>query len=156
LKLYTICVQGAPVLTMSVDSDPPMEDFVLRDPELLKAYRQSQALIEQIRREPGVDAIAEEMELHQALDTWLGEDLRALRRADASAPVWDGDPDKVRFREARTDEAERWHLSRRLAIEVGELDAGDEDWLHYLVPVKEPANDGQAPSARYSPSGRRR
>ena len=48
------------------------------------------------------------------------------------------------------------HVATIVVLVVGELDAGDEDWLHYLVPVKEPANDGQAPSARYSPSGRRR
>lgn len=141
MKLYTVCVQGSPVLTMSIDADHPLEDFILRDPELLKAHRQTQAFIEQIRREPGVDAIADEREVNEALDTWLGEDLRALRTVGAHAPIWDGNPDELSFRGARTDEAEKWHLSRRLAIEMGELDAGGETWVRYLVPVQDTTGD---------------
>lgn len=143
MKLYTVCVQGSPVLTMSVDTELPMEDSLLTDPEFMKLHRQTQATVDAMREGGGATAAASAaMEIYETLDTWLGKDLRAL--TTNGARVWDGNRKKLSFREARTYEAEKWHLSRRQAIETEKIEAGEEDWVTFLVPVKDPTDDDVA------------
>lgn len=102
MKLYTICVRGRPVVTLSTDADQPVPDGLI--------------------------------EVDKALDTWLGAGLRKLR--NEGQVLWTGDRNDLQIREAQADEAERWSASHRKALESGELDAGEESWLTFLVPVR--------------------
>jgi hypothetical protein len=58
-------------------------------------------------------------------------------------PLWDGDRDALHVRKASADEAAIFRASREQAIREGELDAGDEDWVAFLVPVTDPTDDGE-------------
>src|SRR5690242_15657142 len=64
-----------------------------------------------------------EIEEAEALDTWLGEDLR-------SAGLWGGER---QIRQAAEEEAARWRASLSRAREQGEVDEDDDDWLALLV-----------------------
>jgi hypothetical protein len=136
LDLYTISIRNRPVLTMSVDANDPLPDTFATEPEMLKALREAQALIDEMKaRTPNLTEIAAMREIDEALDTWLGDDLRSLKTE--GHPLWKGDRNEITVREARVDEAESWHTSRRNAINEGELEAGEESWLIFLVPVGE-------------------
>jgi hypothetical protein len=121
---------------MSVDADVPMPDSLITNAEVMKAVRASRALRDEIAaRLPGdIQEASYLHEIDEALDTWLGEDLLTLQHDDG-VPLWSGDRDALHIREARVDEAARWHASRQKAIDEDELDAGDEDWLAFLVPL---------------------
>jgi hypothetical protein len=138
MKLYTIAIQDRPIVTLGVDVTPPMEDALTRNPKLLKLFRGSQSLIDQMSE--GIDpGVAEHAEIYEAIDTWLGEDLRSLEAGQT--PLWDGDQNKLEIREAWAEEADAWHESRAGALNNGHLDAGDEGWLTFLIPVTDPREE---------------
>jgi hypothetical protein len=126
VRLFTICTNGLPVLVMSAGAEPPLPDSLTTNVALMKAHRELSAQMDNLP-----DYARYSVEIHEVLDTWLGADLRS--QTYNGTPLWNGDLDSLQIREARTDEAERWHVSRRHAINEGELDAGAEDWLVYLV-----------------------
>ena len=129
MRLYTICIDQRPVLVMSTDAEPPMEDTLTTDAKLMKAHRDMQALRAKMQaRLPDAERLADQREIDEALDTWLGEDLHSFG-------LWNGDWDRLHIREARTEEARRWHTSLTRAIDAGEEEAGSEDWVLLLVPV---------------------
>jgi hypothetical protein len=130
MRLYTICIDQRPVVVISVDAEPPIPDSLTTRPDLMQTLRESRAQIESIPADPRT---MDQMEIDEALDTYLGEDLQSLTCEGNS--LWDGDHARLHIREARVDEAERWHLSRRAAIDAGEVAAGEEAWLTFLVPV---------------------
>ena len=55
-------------------------------------------------------------------------------------PVWNG-KDKITFRKANAGERSQWEKSYAAAVEEGEIDAGEEDWLQWLIPVDESDDD---------------
>jgi hypothetical protein len=137
MRLYTICVHGVPILVISTDTGLPFPDEFTTDAERLAADRATRALLkgmpEHARR------ISDQRKIDGALDTWLGEDL-------SLAGLCDGDHTNLHVRETCVDEAEQWHKPRRSAIEDGELEAGDEDWLVFLVSVGDAAADRHPPA----------
>ena len=128
MRLYTVCVEGRPVLVLSTDVEPPMEDHLTTNAALMQSNRDWRDLKDLMlaNSDPLVRHAAAHLELDQALDTGLGEDLmeRGLWRP--------GDRGAVRHREPTEEEAARWHASRQQAVATGEQDAGDEAWLVYL------------------------
>jgi hypothetical protein len=68
---------------------------------------------------------------------WLKEDLMVLE--SNGQPLWDGNAE-IYIREAFEDERDKWDSSRARALLEEEIDA-DEEWIIYLVPVSEPADD---------------
>jgi hypothetical protein len=129
MRLYTVCAHGRPVLVISAGTEDPMEDRFTTDPEIMNAHRFTQALSDNIPSE--VASFSECGEIEEALDTWMGEDLQALK--SGGRPLWNGDRTQVSIREATTDEAAKWHISWRDVIDAGDQDAGDESWAVYLV-----------------------
>lgn len=140
MTLYTVCIKNRPVVVMSASAEAPMEEWVLNDPELLKAVRFDQSIRNRVKaRIPNFDSVEELDEINKGLDTWLGEDLRTLE--NNGIPLWSGDRTDVDIREANTDELERWHTSHHEALISGEADVGENSWLIFLVPVTDPADD---------------
>ena len=135
MTIYTIEAHGRPVVVVSVGDTPSLEDSLATKPELLQALRATRDLKEQLPPDMREQAI------HEALDTWLGEDLSTLE--SGGHPLWDGDRDALHVREAFADEAAIFRASREQAIREGELEAGDEDWVTFLVPVTDPTNDAE-------------
>lgn len=79
MRLYTICIDQRPVLVMSTDAEPPMEDTLTTDAKLMKAHRDMQALRAKMQaRLPDAERLADQREIDEALDTWLGEDLHSF------------------------------------------------------------------------------
>jgi hypothetical protein len=114
MTIYTIETHGRPVVVVSVGDMPALEDSLAR---------------ERMRKQA----------MDEALDTWLGEDLRRLE--SDGRPLWDGDRDALHVREASPEEVVVFKASREQAIREGELEAGDEDWVTFLVPVTDPDDD---------------
>jgi hypothetical protein len=119
---------------MSVAAEDPLPDDLALDANMMKALRDSKAVLNSFPA--GVQMIADRREIDEALDTWLGQDLLTLEHD--GHPLWTGNSSDLDIREARTDEAEQWHTSRRQAIDREEIDAGQESWLLFLVQVSEP------------------
>ena len=139
MRLYTICAHNRPILTMSVACELPMPDRFTTDAMFMKAHRDERALIDKLRAEdPAFDRISDQREIDEALNTWLGEDLLCLETE--RHPLWSGRRSDLGVREATADEAERWKASRQHAIDTGEIDAGSEMWLMFLVPVQDPTD----------------
>jgi hypothetical protein len=67
-------------------------------------------------------------EIDEALDTWLGSELQAFG-------LWNGERDRGSARRASPDESAVWHRSHQAALDAGKEDAGEQDWLTYLVPM---------------------
>jgi hypothetical protein len=91
MKLFTVAVDGRPVVVISAIGDDVQEVI-------------------------------------DALDSSLGDDLRALR-------WWDGDLRRLAIRPARQGEEWRWQTSRQLAIRQGQHAQTDMRWLYFLVPM---------------------
>ena len=138
MRLYTICIDHRPVLVISAGVEPIVPDSLTAEAELMKAYRERRARLDHLPDE--VQRITEHREINEALDTWLGTELRSMTY-DGS-PLWSGDRANLEIREAKTDEAQRWHASLQRAIETGERGALEEDWLIFLVPVSEIDEEG--------------
>jgi hypothetical protein len=140
MRLYTVCINNLPTVTMSAGVEPAMEDYYLNDPEILAAMRHTQALEDRLKAK-GPDAVrmSELHEIDDALDTWLGEDLAVLETD--GRPLWSGDRSALEIREAKADEAERWQAKSRAAVATGDADAGDESFLIWLVPVSDPTDE---------------
>jgi hypothetical protein len=139
MTIYTIEAHGRPVVAVSIGDTPPLEDSLATRPELLQALRATRDLEE--RLPPDTREHVRRRALEEALDTWLGEDLSTLE--SGGQPLWDGDRDALRVREASADEAVIFRASREQAVREGELEAGDEDWVAFLVPVTDPTDDGE-------------
>jgi hypothetical protein len=139
MRLYTVCIDTLPVLTLSTDTELPFPDAFTTNPEIMEAHRAAQALrdrMDSIAPPTAKDRRDSDLaEIDEELDTWLGADLQTLHHE--GHPLWNGDRDRVHVRDATTDEAEHWHTSHRAAINDGTLDAGYEDWLIYLVSVSD-------------------
>jgi hypothetical protein len=131
MKLYTICVDQRPILVMSVDAGPLMPDQLTTNAEPMKARRDTRALSDSLPAD--VQRINDQREIDQALDTWLGQDLRTLR--SHGVPLWSGGSASLHVRDATPDEAQGWHEALQREIDTDEEEAGDEDWLVYLVPI---------------------
>ena len=132
MKLYTICVDQRPVLVMSVDAGPLVPNQLITNAELMKAQRDTRALSDSLPAD--VQRINDQREINEALDTWLGQDLRTLR--SHGVPLWSGGSASLLVRDATPDEAQGWHEALQRESDTDEEDAGDEDWLVYLVPIK--------------------
>src|SRR4051794_10078282 len=96
---------------------PALEDSMVKNPRLLQTLRAMQTLDEQLGSENR--RAAELMEIEEALDTYLGQDL-------ISPGLWDGDRSKIHIREPTPEEAARWIETYQRAITEGAEDAGDE------------------------------
>lgn len=138
MRLYTICIDQRPVLIMSAGVVPPMPDSLKTDAELVKAHRERRAMLE--RRPDEVRRTTERREIAEALNTWLGVELRSLTHD--GAPLWSGDRASLEVREARADEVQRWHASRQHTAETGDPDTGEEDGLVFLVSVSKVDEEG--------------
>jgi hypothetical protein len=131
MKLYTICVDQRPILVMSVDAGPLMPDQLTTNAEPMKARRDIRALSDSLPAD--VQRINDQREIDEALNTWLGQDLRTLR--SHGVPLWSGGSASLLVRDATPHEAQGWHETLQREIDTDEEDAGDEDWLVYLVPI---------------------
>jgi hypothetical protein len=135
---YTICVNGLPVLVMSVDAgELQMPDDLVLNPKIraaMTATNEVKAQVDALVVKSGGsleefnDSIAIR-EIDDAVDSWLGADLLAKG-------LWNGEPDQVSARKATPDEAATWLRSQQAAIDAGDADAV-EDWLTYLVETAE-------------------
>ena len=137
MRLYTICVRDLPAVVMSVDADGAIEDWVVADPLLLNAYRHTQEI--EAKLPEHIRLYNYHCEIDEALDTWLGADLRALEHN--ARPLWTGKKRDLDIRAANLDEISRWHVSHREAINTGEIDAGEDSWLLFLVPMRDPTDE---------------
>jgi hypothetical protein len=139
MTTHTIEAHGRPVVVVGVGDTPALEDSFATRPELLQTLRATRNLEERLR--PDMREHMRKRAIAEAFDTWLGEDLSTLESGGRS--LWDGDRDALRVREASADEAAIFRASREQAIREGELEAGDEDWVGFLVPVTDSADDGE-------------
>jgi hypothetical protein len=137
MRLYTICIQQHPVAVVSAGADLPLPDWVATDPELMKTLRMTEQIRAQVPDD--VKRAGEFIEIDQLLDTWLGNDLRVLEHN--GQPLWTGDRNDIAIREARIEEADQWFASRREAVSNEDVDAGDADWVHFLVGVSDPTDE---------------
>jgi hypothetical protein len=137
MRLYTVCAHNLPVYVTSAGIELPLEDALLTDPDFLKQYRDSETLRKELASKmasmhPGGPAEfhhqVDVREIEEAVDTWLGTHFMTLR-------LWNGDKSQVSIRQARADEAAKWHSSYQQAIATGRQNAGNEDWAVYLGPV---------------------
>jgi hypothetical protein len=62
-------------------------------------------------------------------------DLMAL--ASGGLPLWDGVVD-IKVRRARPDEEARWRASHAKAIRRGDIEAGEQEWIAFLVALTDP------------------
>jgi hypothetical protein len=125
MRLHTVSIDNLAVVAMSTDADAPMQDFVVHDAELLSAHRQMTELHNTMKSiAPDLDKISDQREVDDALETWLGDDLKALQHH--GVPLWNGDHSRLTSREATVDEASKWHHSRQKAVDEGEEGAGEE------------------------------
>jgi len=147
-RLYTVEAHGRPVVVISVRNEQPHDTWV-SDPELTAAVRKArehQAMIgsplEQHDVAPNDFQETQDIrEIDDALDIYLGADLRTLQDAVTARPLWDGDDTNIRVRKATTEEAEAWNHSLRTAVEAGAHEAGNASWVSFLVAVRDPSND---------------
>jgi hypothetical protein len=58
----------------------------------------------------------------------------------AGKPLWDGVAE-ILIRSAFPEEAEQWEASRHAALIDHDLDSEDDEWVLFLVPVVDPADD---------------
>ena len=63
------------------------------------------------------------------------DDLMAL--ASGGLPLWDGVSD-IQVRRARPDEEARWRASHANAIRRGDIEAGEQAWVPFLVALTDP------------------
>jgi hypothetical protein len=77
-------------------------------------------------------------EIDEALEAYLGADLQALEdAASPGRPLWDGNWKNVRVRRATGEEAKIWKSSLLTAVQAGEQEPGDMDWLVFLVAIRD-------------------
>src|SRR5262245_46895618 len=69
---------------------------------------------------------------------WFLADLQFLE--SGGKPLWNG-ASEIHVREAVEEERAQWESSRAKSIIAGKTDAEDSDWLTFLVPVVDPADD---------------
>ncbi len=129
MKLFTVAVDGVPIVVLSVDAELGLPDQFARDPQALSALRAMAATTKSMP--PGTSDIEQQMEIEDALDTWLGDDLLQIERN--GQPLWDGNRDRLRISEALADEADHWRAAYRDALVRGEQDAGDESFLVFIA-----------------------
>src|SRR5688572_14275648 len=70
---------------------------------------------------------------------WFRAELSVLE--SGNRPLWDGHSE-IHVREALEDERAQWDSSRAKAILAGEAEEDDEGFLTYLVPVRDPTDEG--------------
>jgi hypothetical protein len=97
-----------PILVMSAGLEAPLDDSLSSKDR-------------QMVQEDADDM--DRLEIEEALDTWLGEDLQ-------SAGLWGGER---QIRQATEEEAARWRAALNRAREEGEADEDDDNWLAFLV-----------------------
>lgn len=68
-------------------------------------------------------------------DRVFRDDLMAL--ASGGVPLWDGVTD-IQVRRARPDEEARWRASHAKAIRRGDIEAGEQAWIAFLVTLTDP------------------
>lgn len=124
MRLYTICVNNLPILVMSAGVRPPMNDSFTTDPKLMKALPDVHKVV--ANNKIGDDLL----EIEEALDRWLGNDLQTLG-------LWNGNAGQLCVRQSRIEEAAKWHSSRQHAINTAVLDVGHAGWITFLHSVSE-------------------
>jgi hypothetical protein len=129
MRLYTICANGRPVLTMNAGSEQTMEDSLTTKAELLAAHRESIKLLDSMGLDTEAPRSMELREIDEALDTWLGQDLQGLG-------LWNGNHGELTVRVASSSEADTWRASHEKAIAEDEYEGGG-DWVAYLLPAGE-------------------
>jgi hypothetical protein len=110
-----------------------------------EAWRQTRRLDDMIKdeiTEQGVDpnefeAGRDLKEIDNALETHLGAELQALVDAASGQALWDGNWENIHVRRATGEEAERWGGSSLAAMQAGEQEPGETDWVAFLVDVVE-------------------
>ena len=68
-------------------------------------------------------------------DRVFRDDLMAL--ASGGLPLWDGVSD-IQVRQAHPDEEARWRASHANAIRRGDIEAGEQVWITFLVTLTDP------------------
>jgi hypothetical protein len=124
LTLYTICILDRPTVVISANATPIPSAATLADPARLEAFQDVQEKRPQFG--PEILRGAELMEIEEALDTWLGEEILNLKRHGKR--VWNGNRSVVRVREANAQEVSQWEVSREAAIDAGEFPEDDDHW----------------------------
>ena len=56
-------------------------------------------------------------------------------------PLWDGDWENIDIRRSTNEEIERWKQSLLSAIQAGEQEPDEQDWVIFLVPIHDPTDD---------------
>jgi hypothetical protein len=64
MRLYTICIDQRPVLVMSTNAESPMPDKLAMDAELMKAWRDARAMVENLPAD--VHRISDQQEIDEA------------------------------------------------------------------------------------------
>jgi hypothetical protein len=112
---------------------------MLANPEVIEALRlarQAMSQLDEAAQGKGIDL--DLGEIYEALETYLGDDLLTLEDAASGRPLWDGNSKNLQVRRATDEEAERWKHSLLAAMQSGEQEPGDMDWVAFLVPVRDP------------------
>lgn len=142
-NLYTVEAHGRPVVTLSATPIPTPSDDMLTNPLFVEALRKSHQILSDLRddAEPegvSLDDITDRIEIDEALETHLGEDLQIMEDvARPGQPLWDGDRANINVRRATNEETEIWRGSLLKAMKAGEQEPGDTDWLVFLTAVRE-------------------
>lgn len=122
--LYTVCVIDKPVAVMCVGAERLLEDSPATDAEIVRAKHTAQNLQNRSRSE--ACDLSEHQKIYEALESHLGSDLMATG-------LWNGDIEDVRIRNSRPEEVAAWTASYNDAVQAGEQEAGDPDWLIVLA-----------------------
>jgi hypothetical protein len=145
-KLYTVEAHGRPVVVLSATRLGPPPDEMLAYTKVIEALRNSRHVMSELadkakQRGFNLEEEVDLREIDEALETWLGEDLLVLEDAESGVPLWDGDENTLCVRQATADEAAAWNASLEAAMNSGEHDPGDMDWVCFLVSVIDPTDD---------------
>jgi hypothetical protein len=74
-----------------------------------------------------------------ALDGALASDLMTL--VHDGKPLWDGSSE-ISVRDAFPEEQQKWRASQVQAMRSGDIDNEAAMWVLFLVPVKDPSDEG--------------
>ena len=150
-NLYTVEAHGRPVVVISATSSEPPSDKMLANPRVIEALRRTRQLEADMAKELSVDPNEFEEgvsvhEIDEALETYLGDDLQTMEGADSpGGALWDGNWENIHTRRATDVEAEQWKQSLLAAMQAGEQEPGDTDWVAFLVAVR-PMHDEECRS----------
>lgn len=130
MLLITIEVYGRPTVVMSANVEPLVEDHYLQDPNSRRLILETNKRLSEMEETLGAqggDLTAHHygmalMEIEEAVDTWLGTDLRC----DCG---WKGVRNGLNVRPATPEEKAKWRASLEVAWRCEEQEPGDQDWV---------------------------